>query len=170
MAFPGSSRDSCSGQQCFPLGPGAENHECSIRSWNMIVFWLNKCQEWVSTVRCWIPFFLRSLLWTNLPLLGWGTSPSLMLNISLLLIRKHDWYFRWSDFNWFQRSRKKHEKYDDQKPKTSLAMWTHLGHICPRQWDALEAPAGASPPTHRVPARGVRTEFFDSSVLVVSGS
>ena len=48
----------------------------------------------------------------------------------------------------FNDPEKKHEKYDDQKPKTSLAMWTHLGHICPRQWDALEAPAGASPPTH----------------------
>ena len=35
-----------------------------------------------------------------------------------------------------------------------------------RHWDALEAPSGeAAPPTHRVPARGVRSEFFDPSSL-----
>lgn len=50
--------------------------------------------------------------------------------------------------------------------KGAVMLWCSVLGRMRQQWDALEAPAGASPPTHRVPARGVRTEFFDSSMCL----
>eukprot|EP00435_Cladocopium_sp_Y103_P016953 s120_g4.t1 len=50
--------------------------------------------------------------------------------------------------------------------KGAVMLWCSVLGRMRQQWDALEAPAGASPPTQRVPARGVRTEFFDSSMCL----
>lgn len=50
--------------------------------------------------------------------------------------------------------------------KGAVMLWCSVLGRMRQQWDALEAPAGASPPTQRVPARGVRTEFFDRSMCL----
>ena len=49
-----------------------------------------------------------------------------------------------------------------ESPKRML--WCGILARMRSQWDALEAPEGPQAPTHRVNARGTRTEFFDLGV------
>ncbi|CAE7306905.1 rab3gap1 [Symbiodinium necroappetens] len=51
--------------------------------------------------------------------------------------------------------------------KGSVMLWCGILARMRSQWDALEAPLSPEAPTHRVNARGTRTEFFDRSVCLV---
>ncbi|CAE7375428.1 rab3gap1 [Symbiodinium natans] len=51
--------------------------------------------------------------------------------------------------------------------KGSVMLWCGILARMRSQWDALEAPEGPQAPTHRVNARGTRTEFFDLGVCLV---
>ena len=143
-----------------------------IRSWKIIFLGWNKWKDWESIVFC---FFCVNCCEQTFP--SWLRHvPIFDAQHSLLWQTPHhcwfarmiSWYFRRSALNWFQQSRKNMQKV--LWPNThDFSCYKDIFMTCPRQWDALEAPAGASPPTQRVPARGVRTEFFDRSGLVVGG-
>ena len=47
--------------------------------------------------------------------------------------------------------------------KGAVMLWCSVLQRMRQQWDSKEAPEGVTPPTHRVGARGTRSEFFDPS-------